>query len=63
MMIMKDPPEHTRLRKLVSRAFTPRRIAELERKIATLANDLLDTVDGQDEFDSSTRSPVCSRRP
>jgi len=51
MMIMKDAPEHTRLRKLVSRAFTPRRIADLEVKIAKLSNDLLDTVDGQDEFD------------
>ena len=51
MMIMKDPPEHTRLRKLVSRAFTPRRIADLERRIAKLSNDLFDTVDGQDEFD------------
>ena len=51
MMIMKDPPEHTRLRKLVNRAFTPRRIADLERRIAKLCNDFLDTVDGQDEFD------------
>ncbi len=51
MMIMKDPPEHTRLRKLVNRAFTPRRIAELERNVATIANDFLDTVEGQDEFD------------
>ena len=51
MMIMMDAPEHTKLRKLVSRAFTPRRIADLEAKIAKLANDLLDTVDGQDEFD------------
>ena len=51
MMIMLDPPEHTRLRKLVSRAFTPRRIADLEVKIAELSNVLLDTVDGQDEFD------------
>jgi cytochrome P450 len=51
MMIMLDAPEHTRLRKLVSRAFTPRRIADLEVRIAKLANDLLDTVDGQDEFD------------
>ncbi len=51
MMIMMDAPEHTKLRKLVSRAFTPRRIADLERRIAKLSNDLLDTVDGQDEFD------------
>jgi len=51
MMIMKDPPEHTRLRKLVSRAFTPRRIADLEIKIAKICNEFLDSVDGQDEFD------------
>ncbi|HEY8514608.1 MAG TPA: cytochrome P450 [Candidatus Binatia bacterium] len=30
MMIFTDPPRHDRLRKLVNRAFTPRRIAELE---------------------------------
>ena len=40
MMIMKDPPEHTKLRKLVSRAFTPRRIADLEAKIAKLCQRL-----------------------
>jgi cytochrome P450 len=51
MMIMMDPPEHTKLRKLVARAFTPRRIADLEQKIAALANELLDAVDGEDEFD------------
>ena len=51
MMIMMDPPEHTKLRKLVARAFTPRRIADLEAKIAQVARDLLDTVEGEDEFD------------
>ncbi len=51
MMIMMDPPEHTKLRKLVARAFTPRRIADLEVKIAALANEFLDSVEGEDEFD------------
>jgi cytochrome P450 len=51
MMIMMDPPEHTKLRKLVARAFTPRRIADLEDKIARIARDYLDTADGRDEFD------------
>lgn len=51
MMIMMDPPRHTRLRKLVSRAFTPRRIADLERKIVAECDELLDAVDGEDEFD------------
>ncbi len=51
MMIMMDAPEHTKLRKLVSRAFTPRRIADLEEKVAVICRDFLDTVDGQDEFD------------
>ena len=51
MMIMKDPPEHTRLRKLVARAFTPRAISDLERRVGLLCGEFLDTVDGQDEFD------------
>ncbi len=51
MMIMMDPPAHTKLRKLVSRAFTPRRIADLEDKIRGLCRDFLDTVEGEAEFD------------
>ncbi|HYH48551.1 MAG TPA: cytochrome P450, partial [Acidimicrobiia bacterium] len=35
-MIMQNPPEHTRLRGVVSRAFTPRRIAGLEERIGAL---------------------------
>jgi len=51
MMIMMDPPKHTVLRKLVSRAFTIRRMADSEAMIRQVANELLDTVEGDDEFD------------
>src|SRR5947209_10588743 len=40
-----DPPDHQRHRKLVSPAFTPRRIAALEEQIATLARQLLDAIE------------------
>lgn len=42
MMILMDPPEHTRLRKLVSRAFTVRRMEELRPRVAEFAAGLLD---------------------
>ena len=42
MMILMDPPEHTRLRKLVSRAFTLRRMEELRPRVAELARELID---------------------
>jgi len=41
LMIFQDPPEHTRLRSLVSRAFTPRRVSGLEAHIRDLCDDLL----------------------
>jgi cytochrome P450 len=37
-----DPPDHTRLRRLVSKAFTPRRVAEFAPRVAAIADDLLD---------------------
>ena len=43
-LIGMDPPEHTRLRKLVSYAFTPRRVEELRPRIAELVAELLDTM-------------------
>jgi cytochrome P450 len=51
MMIMMDPPQHTRLRKLVSRAFTPRRISDLETHIRQICAELLDPLVGEREFD------------
>src|SRR5690349_47254 len=37
-----DPPDHTRLRRLVSKAFTPRRIAEFAPRVQELTDRLID---------------------
>ncbi len=44
-MLNVDPPDHTRLRRLVSRAFVPSRIAALEPAIRAIASSLLDELD------------------
>lgn len=41
LLINHDPPDHTRLRKLVSRLFTPRAIAVLEDKLAVAAREIV----------------------
>jgi cytochrome P450 len=51
MMIFMDPPEHTMLRALVSRAFTPRRVTALEERIRALCAELLDPHVGTGGFD------------
>lgn len=45
-----DPPRHTKLRKLVNQAFTPRVVAGLEPRIREIATELLDGI-GQDRTD------------
>src|SRR5215211_520019 len=42
MMLSQDPPDHTRLRSLVNRGFTPRMIARLEDRIRDLCHELVD---------------------
>ena len=41
-MLNVDPPDHTRLRRLVSRAFAPSRVAALEQAVWVIADNLLD---------------------
>jgi hypothetical protein len=43
-MLQQDPPNHTRLRKLVSRGFTPRAVGRLRPKIATVVDQCLERV-------------------
>ncbi|MFL6206408.1 MAG: cytochrome P450 [Acidimicrobiales bacterium] len=44
-MLMMDPPDHTRLRKLVSKAFTPRTVEQLRPHVAELVGGMLDAAD------------------
>jgi cytochrome P450 len=51
VIIFEDPPTHTIHRRLLSRAFTPRRVAELEPKIREFCATSLDPLMGEDHFD------------
>jgi len=51
MMIFMDPPRHDELRRLVSRAFTPRRVASLESRARELCSQFLDPLRGGGGFD------------
>lgn len=46
-----DAPRHTRMRNLVSRGFTPRRVVQLEPRIRSLAAEYLDPLRGRGEID------------
>ncbi len=46
-----DPPRHTTLRNVISRGFTPRRIADLEPRIRKLARAYLDGLSGEKAFE------------
>jgi cytochrome P450 len=51
MLLTTDPPAHTDLRRLVSRAFTPRRVADLESEIRALAEGFLADLAAKGEGD------------
>ncbi|MDV3129367.1 cytochrome P450 [Mycobacterium sp. 21AC1] len=48
LLINHDAPEHTRLRKIVSRLFTPRAVAGLEEKLAVAAREIVATAARKD---------------
>src|SRR5438128_10805120 len=50
-MLQQDPPAHTRLRRLVSRAFTPRAIAAIRPGIQRIVDQCLDRVAERGEMD------------
>jgi len=43
-MLSVDPPDHSRLRRLVSAAFTPRRVEQLRPRVQAVVDDLLDAM-------------------
>lgn len=47
-MLTVDPPDHTRLRRLVSAAFSPRRVEALRPRVQTITDDLLDDIAAMD---------------
>ena len=42
VLLLMDPPDHTRIRRLASKAFTPRAVARLEDDVVQIAHELLD---------------------
>jgi len=46
-----EPPDHTRVRRLVSKAFTPRFVEGLRPRVQAIMDGLVDGLDGASEFD------------
>src|SRR6516165_5033077 len=50
-IISMDPPRHRQLRSLVTQAFTPRMVAQMEPRIGAITNELLDNVADKGQMD------------
>ncbi|GAA3440051.1 cytochrome P450 family protein [Kutzneria kofuensis] len=57
-MLNDDPPNHTRLRKLVTKAFTSRAVNRLRPQIERITDELLDGVDGETDLIESFAFPL-----
>ena len=51
MLLFVDPPQHTRVRRLVAQAFTPRRVEALRPRLTEMIDDMLDAVAGTGSWD------------
>ena len=54
LLISQDPPLHTKLRKLINKGFTPRRVAELEDRVRDRVDRIVGSLAGTDECDLVT---------
>ena len=59
-LLSNDPPSHTQFRALVNKAFLPKRVAQLEDSIRTIANDLIDAFIDDGKVTFSTRAVIGS---
>jgi cytochrome P450 len=57
-LLMLNPPTHTRLRRLVSAAFTARRVAELRPAVERITEGLLDGMAGDDDIVDALAFPL-----
>jgi cholest-4-en-3-one 26-monooxygenase len=54
LLISQDPPIHTKLRKLINKGFTPRRVAELEDRVRVRVEDIVNALADTDHCDLVT---------
>lgn len=57
-MLFMNPPDHTRVRGLVSRAFTPRRVEQLRGEVEAMTDGLLDELGGEGDFVEKLAFPL-----
>jgi cytochrome P450 len=57
-MLFLNPPDHTRIRGLVSRAFTPRRVEQLRPEVEEMCRERLDALDGDGDLVSTVAFPL-----
>jgi cytochrome P450 len=62
-ILTSDPPVHTRLRRLISREFTPRRIHDLEPRIRTVTVGLLDGIAQRDAAEFDLMAELANKLP